>query len=381
MKKILIWEVLKNIGGGQKMSITIANALKEKYEVVFALPGEGEVSNTLEKIDIPYVIIPEFSMTLGKKKLTDIISYVYESKKQIQFIKRVIELENIDILYVPGPSAMPWGAIVGSLTGRSVVWHIHHIFTDARVLWILNLTGKLTSVKYILAPTAIAGNQIKSKREQQKLRILYNPIDIERYSTDFNKNALRKQMGICNNSFILAQIGFIQKSKNQEASIRALELLIQTGYDVKLWIIGDARENDTSYKQELQQLIQKKNLSNAVFFLGYRDDINCILHAVDVVVVMSSEGFSLAALEGMACNIPIVAIDQGGVAEIVKKANAGLLAAADKKFNNNIADTIIFLLENPAIAKSFGQNGRKFAEINDLIQFRKKVIRIFEELD
>lgn len=376
MKKILVWEVQSYIGGGQKISLQIAEILKKRYEVMFIIPKEGKVSERLKKMGINFMRVPTYPMSKGKKKLKDIWVYFFYSFKKIFTIVNVIKKMKFDLLYVPGPSAMPLGAIVGLITGIPVIWHIHHIFEDKNTIKLLEKSAQIKAVKRILAVTDIAGNQISKAHE--KIYTLYNSVDI----TCFYKiDVLEKknELGVKKNEFIIAQVGFIQPQKDQIRAVKIVKKLCDAGYKINLLIIGEAREEDIPYKKQVIELIYQLKLEKNIKLLGYREDINEVLQICDcVMVLMSLEGFSLAALEGMAAHLPVVAIDEGGVSEIVRKSNAGILIKNDKLFIDNVSDAIQSLIENKEKAVEFGINGYQFAKEHSIDKFERNVLKAFE---
>ena len=91
----------------------------------------------------------------------------------------------------------------------------------------------------------------------------------------------------------------------------------------KLLLVGDGVQ-----RLEAQAVVDRLNLGDDVSFLGTQDNILPILSAADLFLLPSEkESFGLGALEAMACNVPVIASDTGGIPEVVKHGETGFLAS------------------------------------------------------
>lgn len=112
---------------------------------------------------------------------------------------------------------------------------------------------------------------------------------------------------------------------------------------------------------ELKAKCKAAGLTDQVRFLGYRQDLQRLLAAADLVVLPSiSEGLPLAAVEALAAARPIVATAVGGTPEVVLDGQTGLLIAPND--SAALAEAMHRLLTDPALALRLGTNGRLFAE-------------------
>jgi glycosyltransferase involved in cell wall biosynthesis len=105
--------------------------------------------------------------------------------------------------------------------------------------------------------------------------------------------------------------------------IRAIGELKRTGLSLSLTIIGDGSE-----RRALEAEARSLGLEGVVRFPGYlpRTEVRRALTSADVYVSSSEqEGFSMAVLEGLACGLPVVAFDVGGMSEVVVSGKTGVL--------------------------------------------------------
>lgn len=187
-KRLLVWETLGTISGGQKMTLTVLDMLKDEYEPLCLIPTEGMLTDELEKRGIPYILMGDQTLPTGVKGKQVVVRYGRMSLKNICKSLRVVWKYKPDILYCPGPAALPWSAICGSITRKPVIWHLHHIFLDSATKKLLNICGKWKSVRRIIAVSNCVGDQIVSDKVHRKVEVLYNPVDVQKYA---NGNADR----------------------------------------------------------------------------------------------------------------------------------------------------------------------------------------------
>jgi N-acetyl-alpha-D-glucosaminyl L-malate synthase BshA len=97
--------------------------------------------------------------------------------------------------------------------------------------------------------------------------------------------------------------------------------IVRAKMPAKLVLIGDGPDRGAA-----EYLVRKKKLQKDVFFLGKQDNVYEKLAAADLFLLPSQlESFGLAALEAMACEVPVIATNVGGVPEVVEHGVDGYL--------------------------------------------------------
>lgn len=379
-RKVLIWENREFVGGGQKMSLLVADMLCQWGKVEFIISGKGALADELDARGIPYVIVALPQLSSHRKSLVDDIKYLFFTPRIIHTACRIVTEKKADLLYVPGPTVLPLGAMVGQITDTPVIWHLHHMFKDAKTLRLLNISSRMKAVKCILAVSNVVGAQITDRLGMSKCRTLYNPVDMTIYHPGCKPKEVMDEFGLDEKDMVLEHIGFLMEQKRQDISIRALKWLRDLGYSAKLMLIGDSKPGDMSYKEHLIALAEKLGITNHVIFAGYRNDVQKLLRvAAVVIVVMSEEGLPLAGLEAMAECIPLAVVNNGGAAELVKTAESGLLFDGDKDITENCAKIVKRLLDEPELRKKLGENGYQFTKSRNLSHYVEIIQEIFEE--
>lgn len=337
MSRILIWETLAKIGGGQEMTLKVADILKESHELHFLIPEEGELSLQLKKRNISYTLMGDQSMPKGEKGFLGLVKFAYLTVKASILGRKAVSEFQPDYLYAPGPAALVWSAMCAK-RGTKVVWHLHHIFQSGATLKLINFFSSFKCVKRIISVSDCVSTQISNPKAEAKKLTIYNPVN--KISDDAIRKNLCDEYPALDKKLKVAQIGFITPTKGQNVSIEVLDNLKSRGVDVSLAIIGSVREEDEWYKQMLTKKIKAYSLEDNVVFTGFRTDVEEIVGTFDVVFVPSVEGFSLVAAQAVMENVPVLSIDKTGCTEIVKKSSCGMIYSSDSDITV-IADTLL----------------------------------------
>jgi L-malate glycosyltransferase len=124
----------------------------------------------------------------------------------------------------------------------------------------------------------------------------------------------------------------------------------------RLLMVGDGPE-----LAEATRLARTLGISNVVSFLGEQDRVVPLLSVADVFLLPSAqESFGLAALEAMACELPVVASRIGGLPEVVEDGVSGFLHDPDDL--QGMADSVVRLCTDDALRKRAAEAGRRIAE-------------------
>jgi glycosyltransferase involved in cell wall biosynthesis len=124
---------------------------------------------------------------------------------------------------------------------------------------------------------------------------------------------------------------------------------------VRFLVVGDG-----GFRPECEALAGNLGLGSSVRFLGWRRDIPEVLSALDLVVlptVMDFEGTPLALIEALATGRAVVATDVGGVVDVIRPGQTGLLVPPNDP--SALADAMRRLLGDPRTRETFGRNGQE----------------------
>ncbi|TVR89449.1 MAG: N-acetyl-alpha-D-glucosaminyl L-malate synthase BshA [Saprospirales bacterium] len=197
------------------------------------------------------------------------------------------------------------------------------------------------------------------------IEVIPNFIDLKRFNRH-DKEHFRKAI-TPNGEFLITHTSNFRKVKRVDDVMRIFHG-ISKKYPSKLLLVGDGPE-----RRNLETLSRELDLGHDVIFLGKQDAIEELLAVSDLFLIPSqSESFGLAALEALACGVPVIASNTGGLPEVVKEGHSGFLCeVGDVESMVTAANS---LLENPDKLAEFRENARTQAANYDI----SRIVPIYE---
>jgi glycosyltransferase involved in cell wall biosynthesis len=153
---------------------------------------------------------------------------------------------------------------------------------------------------------------------------------------------------------VISIVARLQAVKRHRIFLESARQVLAKRPDARFWIVGDGE-----LREELETLASRLGLTDAVAFLGYRNDVDALMASSDVVVCTSSyESLGRSMQEALALGRPVVASDLGGLPEFIRDGETGLLVAPGDP--GAMASSILRLLNDRQLAQRLATAGRKF---------------------
>ncbi len=220
------------------------------------------------------------------------------------------------------------------------------------------LSDKIVCVSEAIKNFAIS----KMKIKEEKLRVIRPGIDIERILSAQPIDI--SELGIEPSEHRVCFLGRLDPIKQVDVVIRAIKWIKENSDigDIQLVVIGDGEE-----RNRLVKLVDKLNIADSVYFLGFREDYERILKICDVYALASKqEGWGIATVEAIAAGLVPVVSNVDGSREIVEFTECGVLVDSFEPID--FAKGIIEALE---------MKGKK--KIDESIMYQLSIKREVEE--
>lgn len=182
-----------------------------------------------------------------------------------------------------------------------------------------------------------------------------------------DRGECRAHLGLPHSEKLILQLGRMVPRKGVENVIRALDELSTRGTAARLLIVGgDSTSPDPEMTPEigrLQQVVETLGLQNSVSFTGARprEVLRYYYNAADVFVSTPwYEPFGITILEAMACGLPVVGSNVGGIKYSVRHGETGFLVPPEDP--RALADRIGQVIDSPTTARRLGRNALRRAE-------------------
>ena len=230
---------------------------------------------------------------------------------------------------------------------------------------------------YFTMPTQSALDIFKLSTRKLKIPVeaVSNGIDLSRFSVGKPPKEVIKKFKIPTDKPIVSYVGRVDAEKHISVLIDAFVRVLKD-QDAHMLIVGKGTET-----ANLQQQAKNLGIYDKVTFTGCVTDQEIAdLHKVGTVFCMTSpvELQSIAMLEAMASGKPIVSVDAGPLKELCQDGRNGILCQTDN--DKEIADAIIRIISDPALAKSMGNESLKIAATHDLQKTLDRYEQIYTEV-
>jgi len=208
-------------------------------------------------------------------------------------------------------------------------------------------------------------------RIEREIKVVHNFIDFSRFRK-INKDHFRKAIAP-DGEKILIHISNFRKVKRVEDVVRVFEIVAQK-IQCKLLLIGDGPE-----RKAMEDLCRQIGLCDHIRFLGKQEAVEELLAISDLFLLPSeNESFGLAALEAMACEVPVISSNAGGIPEVNIDGQTGYMCpVGDIK---GMAQRCIELLENEDKLNQFRHNAFLQARRFDIDQILPQYEEFYGEI-
>ena len=369
--------------GAEQSFLTLLEGLdRSRFEPVIALPGNaprGILQNRLDQRGIKTYIIDSPQRWIDFAVNCHPLEGFVEEAYTVDAYRDIILKENIDLVYSNTITKIS-GALAARLCGVPHVYHVREVlenhplssaFTDETAFRIISFLSE-----QVITNSVFVENYFKSLCYRDKIRAVYNAIDIAEFSKPAQALGFRAEIGVAGTTGLIGILGTVHSHKNHEDLIRALAIMHKRGTDAKVVVIGHIIRD---YYDKLVQIMEQEGIKEKVIFVPFRDDIGKIIHELDTVVVCSlAEPFGRTTIETMAAGIPVVATDTGASPEIVVDGVTGYLVPVHAP--EQLADAIEKVLSDPEKAREMGSAGRRrVAEIFNVDRYVREIEAVLEE--
>ncbi len=210
---------------------------------------------------------------------------------------------------------------------------------------------------------AVADALARSGVTRERVTIIPSGVDCESFQPPAPnaRQAARAALGLAPEDVAVGAVAMLEPRKGHRFLLEAMALARRRAAEPG-GALGAARlrgfiAGDGSQRDALAADAKRLGLDDAVRFLGPVDDPLELLRALDIFVMPSVyEGLGVAALEAMACGLPVIASDTGGLREAVEDGRTGMLASPGDAVA--LAYAIETLAEAPAIRAAMGAAAR-----------------------
>jgi N-acetyl-alpha-D-glucosaminyl L-malate synthase BshA len=256
--------------------------------------------------------------------------------------------------------------MITTLHGTDITLVGNHPFYKPAVTFSINKSDYVTSVSQSLKDDTLKLFKIKNK-----IKVIPNFIELDKVKKDPLAPCHRYVMAK-ENERIITHISNFRKVKRIPDIIKIF-YNIQKEVPAKLMMVGDGPE-----KEKAEILCQELGILDKVIFFGNSHEIDKILCMTDLFLLPSeTESFGLAALEAMACGVPVISSNSGGLPEVNFDGFSGYLSNVGNV--EEMAENALKILKDDAVLRQFKANALEVARKFDIKNILPKYEALYQK--
>ena len=316
------------------------------WYIVICIVAGGPLVVEIERLSIPVLV-------LGRRHRFD-ISVVFR-------LARIFRENRIDVVHTHLSADYLWGTLAALVSHTPVNLTTNHSTAHAKT-WTRILREKILSF-FTDKIVNVSSEAYESLRQRlrlpvEKLELIRNGIDLDRMKPGtVDLRQLKKSLRLHPDRPVVGMVARLSPPKGHIHFLAAAEDLAWEREELQFLIVGDG---------ELREGLEARAAGSAalrgrIVFAGMRRDIPAIMEILDVFVLPSLwEGLPIVLLEAMASGRPIVASAVGGIGEVIRDGENGLLVAPGDA--GRLCAAIRRVLDDRSLAGKLARNARKCAE-------------------
>lgn len=325
--------------------------------ITVALPTCGALIGELEAAGATVIVGELFKVQRNSLSPRGLLRLAVSPLRAWRFLNSAHRQIGFDLVY-SNSIAVLGGALCARLWRVPHVWHVRELLEGSRLA-----TGFF---RHLVARSSVAvvsnslhtQNWIQARPSCADYQVVWNGFD--RSVTNGDVAAVRSSLGASAGEVLFVLVGRINAWKGQGLLVDAFAgLQALCPIPVRLAIVGSAPPGQQHFQSELQDRVARSGCPEKITLIPFRDDVSLIWQAADVAVVpsMKPEPFGRVAIEAMAFAKPVIAADHGGLAEIVRDGETGLLV--DPCSLSALTAAMSTLALDPALRERMGEQGRQ----------------------
>ncbi len=363
---LTILQVVSNleVGGAQEVVRTLAQhfEIAGQRAVVCAF-ADGPLRGKIELLGIPVEIIPG-----PAHSVVSLPGYLSDLRRMRKALIELIDRYQVDVIQTHLLRSLDF--LILSLRPKrkvKIYWTFQNANFDLRPdhlkrhHWLLGpkrwahhalYTG---GARYVDGFIAVSEDTKSSIREtmagvpENKIRVIFNSVDLERYRRPVDRDAVRDALGIPPDAPVMIVVATFKEQKGHRFLIEAAAPVVEAFPDLRILLVGDGE-----LRRDMEARTKAAGLENTILFLGTRSDIPELLAASDIFVLPSLwEGLAMALVEAMASCKPIIATMVSGTTQAIENEKTGLLVPPGDP--QALASAMVRVLERPEWAKQLGE--------------------------
>lgn len=333
-------------GGGQVALINLLHewqATHAPIEPRVLCPPASGLESRVRALKIPFEIFDPGAIVKTRGLVWNLSQRVRPTARLLGILRRT----RTEVVLANGAFAFLASAAAAKLMRVPIVWFEHNTTLPSDAIlrrmidWADHIVVVSTAIKaqfLTLVPSA-----------RSKITVIHNGADTNQFEPRPMIDDGEWQTDTPQKGLVVGTVSRLSPEKGVGYFVEAASEILRELPDTRFLVVGDG---------PLRNELEGRAPHQQMRFVGAQSDVAAWLNRMDIFVLSSlAEGFPLAIAEAMACELPVVASDVGGVFEIVVQGETGMRVPPGDA--HALAGAVLELLRDDAKRERFGRAGRK----------------------
>lgn len=302
-----------------------------------------------------------------------------------QQFMHIIQSEQIDIVHTNN-SISAVGGIAAWRAKKPHVWHVREAFGTKRqfhpflgdpiTYWLMK---KLSNI--IICNSMYTAEPFKDREISHV--IIQNGIDLQKFILEVGRGKdLRSKIGITDREIVIGMVGNLATELKKHDIFLELAGVLNKEFNYLKFIIfgGSTNLDQTIYTRKLAKQTTEFGISDSVIWADFVSDSAVIMNSLDILVHPAiTEGSGRVVMEAMAAGKPVVAMNSGGVKELILDGQTGFLVEVGDL--GRMVERVKTLIGDNSLRIRIGENARSYAckHFSDQASM-DAIVKVYEEL-
>ncbi|GMV92485.1 MAG: glycosyl transferase [Candidatus Hydrogenedentota bacterium] len=379
MKRFRVAHVITRLckGGAQENTVsTVRLANRDRFEVdLISGPtygSEGSIEGAVAEAGFEILRVPH--LVRSPNPWQDFLAY--------QELKRLFRERRYDIVHTHTSKAGYLGRLAAAHTGVPILVHTPHghiffgYFNRVLTAFFTALerqAARKTDRLIALTDRGIKEHLLRGVGRPEQWEAIFSGIDLNPYAQAIERRAsTREILGIKMDEFVVGAVGRLEPVKGFAYFVEAARAIAESVPESRFILVGDGSLADSLRAQAA-------DLGERFRFLGLRHDVPDLMAAFDLCLVPSlNEGMGRVVLEAGAAGAPVVASRVGGIPEIVRDGDTGILVPPQSA--GAVVEAVLRLHGDPALRSRMSEAARSLTASYGLDQMVRRIEDLYERL-
>jgi glycosyltransferase involved in cell wall biosynthesis len=335
-------------GADRQLHAIVTGLDPERYRALVVLPDDGELTADLNAAGIEVLVRPLAVLRRSLMSPGGVSRVAAAWAADAGGLGRLARHRGVALVHT-NTSVTLGGSAAARVARIPHVWHVREIYTGFDRWWPA-YRRLLTTADAIPCVSRATRDQFSGLGPAT---VLHDGLAVVPRRADGAPS--RAALGLPADATVLAVLGRISGWKGQDMAVRALgDAALRSREDIVLCLAGDPWRGEERHLRELHELAGELGLQDRVRHVGFREDVDTVYGAADIVLVPSKQPdpFPNAALEAAAAGCCVVASGHGGLPEMLLHGRTAMLVPPDDP--QALARTVAALVDDPARRAALG---------------------------